>query len=298
MDLTPLRKIRPFAWFLQIVLLLPAPALAQFIGFTSPQTVTQTLGKAHQPCTDPTPGFPGGQEQTFDVQNLGQTEHYLKVAADNGNAVHFSVRIVGVDITGIGVNISDQLEMAGAQFTGSLFASGWFPKVQVIVACAPSTATYTLTYSGTWGTPTPTAGSFFQSRIDRQLWHGVTGVNSLSLPTIPPFGSSAGVAFVQFLSAPVSGSTLAVQCENQSGSWIVVVLSPTTIAGTTTLQEFQVPNFPCPLMAVNFLPGGGATTSSVSLAFAFGAPGFSDWPLTQGVPAIAAHGRPGHNHHH
>jgi hypothetical protein len=221
--------------------------------------------------------------QEFTVQNLGQTEHYLTVAADNSNATHFSATLIGVTATGARVIISDSLEMAGL-ITGSLYANGYFPKVLVDVFCTPTTATYTLSYSGVTSTAAPQGGTFEQSRIDKLIFNGQTSVGNVLVDNlIPPFGSSAGFVFFRFVSAPAAGSTLAVSCQNAQGSgfaWNVVVLPAATLASSTTMQDFQVPNFPCPQMQVSYNGAGGPAV----IAYAFATGGFSNWPIDSGTP--------------
>jgi hypothetical protein len=279
MDLTrKIRRIRPLACLLQIVLLLPASALGQFIGFTAPQTEQQTLTTNHACAGGVTPQ---GDPQDFIIQNLGQTEHYLKVLSD-GHASHLSVEIIGVNATGQEFIISDILEMAGTA-TGSLFAAGYFPRTIVRVFCTPIASTYTLAYSGSWGTPPPNFGNYMQTQIDKQLFAAATGT-ALSESLIPPYGSSAGELFFRFTSAPATGATIAVACTSVLGggiSWAAVILSPQTLTSGTTTQAFQVPNFPCPTMQVNYTGAAGPT---VSIAYAFATAGFSNWPLATGTP--------------
>lgn len=269
--------------------LFSAPALAQFIGFTSPQTVQQRLGAAENICGGAT------VRQDYAVQNLGQTEHFLTVIAaggGGGTATQFTVAFWGVDVNGNRVQISDELDMAGAQ-TGALFASGYYPKVWASVTCAPTTATYALTYSGTWGTPAPAAGVFLQTQINKAIWssyltQGFTQTREL----IPPFGASAGVLYFTFNAGGNATSTVAVNCLPGNGG-AVSVLPATTLANVTTTQIFEMPNTPCPLWSMVFTGPGGAT---VSVSAVFATPGFSNWPIDV-TPTTAAARRPVRRHH-
>ena len=245
----------------------PVPVQAQFIGYTSPQTVQQQLGPSLGPCS--------GLAQDYTVNNLGQTEHYLTVVAD-GASTQFTVNFYGVDVNGRRVNISDELDMA-AGTAGSLFASGYYPKVFVEVVCRPNTATYTLTYSGVWATPPAKTGNFLQTQIDKEIFNGISGDGGQTYSFIPPFGSSAGELYFKFNSGNVAGSTISVVCQNLGGAASATVLTPASIANNTNQQNFQVSNFPCPIVSVHYTSGGNG--SLLYIAYVFGTPGLSSWTL-------------------
>jgi len=57
---------------------------------------------------------------------------------------------------------------------------------------------------------------------------------------------------------------------------MVTILPSTSLTSTTAQQNFQVPNFTCPIWQVNF---SGGTGSTVYIATTFATPGFSNWPL-------------------
>lgn len=253
---------------LLLLVLAPSTAFAQFIGFTSPQTATQQLGTSQQNCT--------GIAQDFPVQNLGQTEHYLVVVSD-GHATHLRVNMFGVNQNGARVQIGDQLEMANLT-GGAVFAAGYFPQVVVEVQCTPVTARYTLTYSGVWATPPPTIGNFLQTQIDKEIFNGMSGTAPIVYSIAPPFGTSAGEIIFRFVSGPAAG-TIDARCESAPGvgiTWAVNVLAPgTAVAANTTQQGFQIPNFPCPELTIDYFPGGGA----IYLAYLFQPAGFTNWPM-------------------
>lgn len=247
----------------------PHTAQAQFIGYTSPQTVQQQLGASPATCSN--------TAQDYTVNNLGQTEHYLTVTAD-GTSTQFTVNFYGLDVNGVRVNISDELDMA-AGTAGSLFAAGYYPKVVVEVVCQPNTATYTLTYSGVWATPPAKTGNFLQTQIDKEIFNGISGNGGLTYSFIPPFGSSAGELFFRFNSGNVAGSTISVTCASAPGGSkaTATILAPASIANNTNQQNFQVSNFPCPIVSVHYVSGGSGAL--VYIAYVFGSPGLSNWTL-------------------
>lgn len=265
------------------------PAHAQFIGFTAPQTVQQQLGSSPAACSTTAQDYP--------VQNLGQTEHYLTVLAD-GMSTQFTVNFFGLDVNGRRVNISDEMDMA-AGTAGSLFASGYYPKVVVEVVCQPATATYTLTYSGAWGTPPATTGNYMQTQIAKELFNGISVSGGLTYGFIPPFGSSAGVVFFRFNAGNVAGSTISVRCQSSAGGThaAAIVLPAAAIPSDTNLHDFQVGNFPCPIVSVVFTGGSG---SLVYISYIFGTPGMSSWPIAAATPLLAQPHRPSapHRPHH
>jgi hypothetical protein len=243
--------------------------------------VTQVLGTANQPCN--------GQQQNFQIQNLGQTEHYLNVISD-GTATHLLVFMSGIDNQGHAVRISDQLEMANL-LSGALFAAGYFPKVVVTVQCVPTTSTYTLTYSGVWATPPPTVGNFLQTQVDKEIYNGFSGDGGFTYPIVPPYGTSAGELVFRFVSGAVTGSTLQVECLRAPGAgtgWASNVTVAETIASNTTQQNFPVSNFPCPEMFLKYVSGGNGST--VYLAYNFQTAGFS---ASQATPSSAISGAGG-----
>jgi hypothetical protein len=290
-----MKKLAILLWLLA----LNRPMLAQFIGFTSPQTATQQLGAASQACN--------GNPQDFDVQNLGQTEHYLIVVSD-GHATHMRVNMFGINQNGARVFIGDQLEMANLT-DGALYASGYFPKVTVEVQCTPATSIYTLTYSGVWATPPPGppgGGNFQQTQIDKEIFNGMDGSASITYSiNVTPFGSSAGALIFRWIANPVSTANVDARCASGPGTgttWAVNVIPlGTALTNATTQQTLVVPTWPCPLLTIDYNPGGTATGSTIYLAWLFSTGGFHDWgiptDITPGpVAAVAGSGgsKPAH----
>lgn len=237
-------------------------AHAQFIGYTSPQTVQQTLATTLA-CT--------GSAQTFAISNLGQTQHYVSIITGS-LPTKFKAEIDGIDKQGNVFRISDQMENAFApivaQGNGSLYGTGYFPQIQVVVTCSPNTATFTASYSGAWGTFNVNTGTFQLSQIDKVNFSGSAGNVNQSDTVQTPFGSTAGTIFFQY-SGSVAGGTLNVTCTTNQFAGASIISA--SLANNNTLQIFPVPDTPCPLAQVQYVSGGAAT--SVQTEYVFAQPG-------------------------
>lgn len=243
-------------------LLFPASLHAQFVGFTSPQTVQQTLA-TNLACT--------GTAQNFVVANLGQTQHYLSIANVIG-VQKFQAEIDALDNQGNVLRISDIAELAGIVTTrqGTLSGSGYFPVIRASVTCSPGTGTFTASYSGTSSAPNGAAGTYLTAQIDK--------VNFFQLPANvnqqdnfqTPFGNSAGTIYFQYNTSSVAGGSLSVAC-NANGPAAATFNFSVTLANTVGLQTFTVGPGPCPFAQVQYISPGGGTT--VSAEYIFSVPG-------------------------
>ena len=235
----------------------PAPARAQFIGFSSPQTVQQTLAPALTACT--------GVAQNFPVQNLGQTQHYASIVASNAN-VSVTLKIQGLDVNGNFFTISDVVFGSGISGANpTVTASGYFPIVRVVVLCTGGT--FTLSYSGASSTPNVIAGAYLSAQVDKPIFAGQAA--SLSFPSgliVPPFGSTAGTLAFQFTTAANAGATLNVVCvaNGVNGTYWTEVFA---IANTLAMQSFSVGGQNCGLLQVTYTTGGGAGTAALDYLF-------------------------------
>ena len=236
--------------------LLAPPARAQFIGFTSPQTVQQTL-TTNLPCT--------GAAQIFPVTNLGQTQHFISINS-SGSITSLQGIIQGIDTQGNVFTISD---VAG--IGGNTTASGYFPIVRVQITCLPAvTGTFTLSYSGASSTPNVTAGSYLSSQVDKFLFRGVAANVNQNISFQSPYGSSSGTLVFQYTGASIGGSSVTVFCTGSTtiGSFTNFVFSP---ANDTFAQTFNVPASTCPQVQVSYTSGGVA--SNLNLEYIFDPPG-------------------------
>lgn len=241
-------------------------AHAQFIGYTSPQTVQQTLA-TNQLCT--------GAAQTFSIQNLGQTQHQLNAAAVTG-ATQFQAEIDGIDRAGNVLRISDILEPSpnGApNSSGSITATGYYPQFQVKVTCSPNTATYTISYSGASSSFIGDFGNYLAGQIDKVTFNGNAATSSQTDTIQTPFGSSGGTIFFKYNTTSAAGGTLSVTCAVASGSTFAQPMPlNVSLANTILGQQFQVPDQACPYLTVTYTPGGGGT---INAEYVFALPGMA-----------------------
>jgi len=243
-------------WLWIMLVLGLARCEAQFIGYVSPQTVQQTLATG-QACT--------GSQQLFNVNNLGQTQHYLQVSAVTG-ATQFTAQILGIDNQGTSYPISDPIFTSGAG-PNLVKGSGYFPKIQVAVTCSPGTATFSASYSGAWATFDTGAGANLASQIDKLILNGtaehVTGGNTFNTP----FGTSAGQVSFRY-SVAGAGGTVTVGCV---GLIAAQTIETFPLANTVTKQVFTVADAPCVQIQVIYNNNGQA--GFVTLEYQFAQPG-------------------------
>ena len=244
----------------------PQQARAQFIGFTSPQTVTQLLATA-LPCT--------GSQQIFPIQNLGQTQHYVYLTSSD--VATMNVEIDGIDTVGDTFRISDTSTIATSLFGTNpvLSATGYFPRIQVVVICKPATsATFNLSYTGTSSTTNQNTGGYQLAQIDKVISSGSPANTNLGTnPFQPPFSNSFGALYFQFAggSGP-SGSTLSLTCQGEA-STSNIVSYVFSLATSTALQTFPMPDSTCPNITITYVSGGASAVNFV-LDYIFSQPGF------------------------
>jgi hypothetical protein len=250
-----LRSLR----ILALVLALTASAAAQFQGYFSPQTTQQTLATAAL-CT--------GAAQTYPIQNLGQTQHWLSVAFNN--AITFHGEIDGIDRQGNVFRISDVLETQSAK--GVVIGTGYYPQIQVVITCAPVSASYTASYSGAWGTPFNNVGHALFAQIDKTNMSANPATTSVSDSFATPFGNSSASIYIGLVGT-VTGGTVTATC-NPSGALAgVTSVQLLSVAVTNTLATpyFPLPDYPCPSMTVAYTAGSGS--GNVTLETIFNPPG-------------------------
>jgi hypothetical protein len=231
---------------------------AQFLGYVSPQTETQSFGT--QTCT--------GSAQIFSISNLGQTQHYLQFSSITG-ATQFQAQLYGFDAAGNSYAISDAAFAPGLGH-GALLGSGYWAQIKAFVTCSPNTATYVASYTGAWATSNVDAGSYLASQVDKIMFSGSSEAsNQLSGLIQTPFGASGGLLLFQY-SAAGAGGSLVVGCQGGL-AFGTQTIATFTLANTTTLQTFAVPNFPCIDVSVQYNTNG--TTGTISAEYELSQPG-------------------------
>jgi hypothetical protein len=259
------KRLKQLLAVVAFVICFPAISHAQFTGYTTPQTVTQTLAPAGTACT--------GVAQTFITQNLGQTQHYAYIRT-NSSVSNLVMQIQGVDAGGNVYVISDTstsaIPIAGNN--SALLGSGYFPKTQIVVTCLPSsTGTFNLNYTGTSATSNQIVGSYLISQQDKTIGSAAPAGTTYFAVFQTPFGNSFGTLSFQYTGTGPAGSALSVVCQTQNGT------GPGsygyTLAVTSALaQNFVVPPGSCPNITVQYTTGG-ASAATYLLDYVFVPPG-------------------------
>jgi hypothetical protein len=265
-------------------------AHAQFIGYVSPQTTQQTLATGVA-CT--------GVAQNFPVNNLGQTQHYLSIISTGSQIL--SAQLQGIDRAGNVFAISDVIEVpsgAGGR-RGTIFGTGYFPQIQVTISCLPSGggATFTLSYSGAWGTFNSATGDYLAAQLDKTNFTNSPGNANANNFFQTPFANALGTLFFQYNGAAAGGGSITVQCQ-ASGIGTAVTVFTAPLANNSLVQAFQIPPQSCSFATVFYTNSGAAGT--VTSDYVFAEPG-QQTPAQQythvtGTTATAVKATPGYLH--
>jgi hypothetical protein len=233
----------------------PPRAHAQFIGYVSPQTEQQMLA-TNLTCT--------GAVQTFAISNLGQTQHYLSINSTGTQTL--TAQLQAFDRQGNLFNISDAISLAGGR-RATVSASGYFPQFQATVTCAPGTGTFTLSYSGAWGTFNTSAGDYLAAQVDKTLFGGSPGNANVSASFQTPYLNTNGTVYFQYSVAAAAGGSITVACQaTQIGTTTTVFTA--TLQNNTAVQIFPVPANSCATVTVTYVNSGAGGTVQAEYTFA------------------------------
>lgn len=247
-----LRRLLLIAGILVAIGCTPRPARAQFIGFTSPQTVQQQLAN-NVNCT--------GAAQLFTIQNLGQNQHFASVTVTGISTPQLTMMILGIDAAGNSYRISDQLITAGLTSTGVLYGTGYYPIVQISVTCS-ATGAFTLLYSGTSANSPQISGSYQQTQQSKRVFTGADADANQDISFQTPFGDADGLLTVGYALAANANSTLAVRCSSDPAP-ITTAEYTFPIAAVTTAQFFRMPPNKCQFVRLIYTDGGGAPSGAL-----------------------------------
>lgn len=236
-----------FALFVEV-----SPVRAQFIGYTSPQTVsfTGTISTCN------------GIAQTLTVPNLGQSVHFLSYVATGAPTT------LRVYIVGIGATTTQQISDTGTDISaagGIITANGYYSQVTLNVACTGgSSPTILLSYFGTSANSVPTTGI-----QDQGAWLKTVATAAVENTTqtfaafTAPYGNSCGRLFF----VPNQGSnsgTLTVGSTGVSG----VTLATFTPSAAFATSVFEVPCLPAQGISVTYtVVSGNAGTYALYYVF-------------------------------
>lgn len=221
------------------------PSRAQFLGYTSPQTVTQT---AFSSATTPT---------IFKVQNLGQNMHFLSYTT-TGTVTILDVRLEGSNdgITFFPIS-DDAIDITTT--SGILTAIGYFAVVQVNLAAITGGGSISAIYSGTSGTSSPPLGSYSPALPTRKLIFNRASQGSNQVKTIlTPFNSSAGYMLcnsTQGVAFPANTTISVSQVIANNGLQFALPASPLVNAVSPV---FPINAYPASTVTVNYLSGGAS----------------------------------------
>lgn len=245
---------------------------AQFIGYTSPQTVTSKPFIIAS-CT----GFP----QSAIVPNIGQASH---IAMLQGSLISsLQIKLQGSNDGLTFFDISEEATTAGNQ-TAMVVGAGYYNVVQVVVTCNTG-GTFSVVYSGLSVTQGPLYGNALTSQYLKNIALGVTsGTNFQSYTIRTPFGNAAGTIFVKYNggSGP-GGSTVTVTCSTNDLMNPSYQAASLSLATGTTLQTFPIAGAACPYTVVTY-NAGGASATNVTIDYVFTIPGTG---LSSGSAAAA-----------
>jgi len=256
-------------YFLAALLLMGCAArrsAAQFIGYTSPQTVSQTLLNTSSFACDSTLHF-------YPTQNLGQTVHSLfyTVTLASGQTAQFYLQ-GSID----GTNYQTISDVGIAVPSGAVIGAGYYPAVRAAVVCfGGSTATIQLNYAGTSVTAAVSAGVVDEGAFQKFIFNAAAANNSQGIAITPtPYGNTSGVIYFVFKGAAgPAGSTISVACVPGGTGGGIGALPVTTLATTQDAeQSFPIAALPCEYANVTYTPGG-ASAATINAWYYFSKPG-------------------------
>ncbi len=181
----------------------------------------------------------------------------------------------GIDVTGTVFRMSD-VQVGSAPGIGTaavpsvLSGSGYYAQLQVVVTCAPVSATFSVTYQGFSSAPNPVSGASALSSSNKILFSGAPANASQTLVFQTPYGNSGGVILFTFQTTSETGASISFSCVSAKEGIINNVQFP--LANNTNQQVFAVPSGACPIVVLGYFTGG-ATTATMLAEYVFAQPG-------------------------
>lgn len=233
----------------------------QFLGFASPQTITQPAF-TNQSCA----GIGAGV--FFNVSNIGQGVHYVLYQAA-GTVTSLSIEIQG-SRDGSAGSFFRISENATAVTSGGLFAAVYLPLIRIAITACTGTGTISATYTGTSVAGGPPVGLFTSSGIYSKDLAVGRPANIAATFTVPlPNGGSGGAVYFTFSAATCSGSTLTVSAGTDS-THQVTLLSAVSLSTSSNTQAFTIAAIPATIAVVTYTSGCGASAATYDLSFSVG----------------------------
>ena len=253
-----------------LLLVLPGRAVAQFLGYTSPQTVgpIQVLNNVLVATA------------SGPVQNLGQSFHFIYYSGTGTTAVEIRIE-AAYAAGGPWFAISNTAIAEGA---GSVFGTGYYPLVRVnllTLAGGPG-ATVSAWYSGTSTGVGPATGLFRGSGTESIYvvrTQDATAAGFLG-SAVPPYGDSGGMIMVVPTAnitgvGTNTGAVLYVQPSsrpglcNISGQPEIARLGP--LRGGLAIDTFNIPAYGAQRLCVSYAFANAPTGGTFDVVYVFGA---------------------------
>ncbi len=244
--------------------LLSGPLSAQFIGYTSPQTITQKVfsgqttaavspNSSTTPCT-PTDGNPCA------ITNIGQSVHSIQYTT-GGTVTQILIRVLGSYDGVTAYQISEDATIIGS---GMAVAFGYYPFVSVqIVTLTGTSPTVTINYTGT-----TTPNSPYGQQLYTLSWRHLSNFIDATVNQTPTSNSNStigGLLVVKFGTATCATSTIAVTYGTPAGG-SNSLLASTTLAANTKPQFFCLPTVPASSATFSYTAGGCNAGAKLSMA--------------------------------
>ncbi len=247
----------------------PRRAQAQFIGYTSPQTVQiVALNAVNAPTTATVP-------------NIGQNMHFLSYTR-SGTVNIFALRLEGSNDGTNFFPISDDAFDVPIS-AGVIYAVGYYPVVRVNLLAIVGGGTITASYSGTSGSSSPPTGNTYTTGLQSRklVFSRASQGTTASATILTPYNSSGGSVFIsstQGANFP-AGSTINVGTVI-ANSGLNFPLPSTSLTGVSSAL-LPVAFDPSSSVTVTYT-SGGASANDFSVWYLFTPTG----PMPSAQPAI------------
>lgn len=265
------------------LLLCATTAHAQFLGYTSPQTVNVPVFAANTSCAT-------GSLISAPITNVGQSVHVISYNFGNstGNLNGVVARIFASTDNVNYFQISDD-GMPQAATPSLLVGYGSYPFVKVYVIGGSTGCLVKVDYSGTSVSPPNSVGITDQTAYQKSLASAQSaGSNGVFQNLVTPYGNTSGVIVVQNAAisgggGPPAGSTITITASYS----LLLAPSIATFALDTTaaVQSFVVPPYPTSGYKVTYT-SGGASSNILSINYIFAKPGEPTAPLCEKTAII------------
>jgi hypothetical protein len=228
---------------------------AQFIGYSSPQTVNQQIFSAvnttqASPLSNANPALC----QTIPIStpacaipNVGQSIHYITIRSSAGRNIRVTLQGSndGVNWFDMGESSSDPgLNSSGVGFSG-FAASGSFSAYRINFIAGNGSGSSSVWYSGTSVSNGSIGGALNLSAQYRRILalapNSSLTLTATQVPVFPPAGNSVGTLYFEFETNNCAGGSLVVQSGPDSNHQSnLITITPANLGGLT-LQAFPIP---------------------------------------------------------